>query len=456
MAGEVRETVYGEFAADFVEDRLVELCDPNAGIQTGPFGSQLHQEDYVAVGTPIITVEHLGENRIIHERMPRVSDADRDRLSRYSLHAGDIVFSRVGSVDRRALVRSTEDGWLFSGRCLRVRPNPSRIDSGFLSYFFGLPAFKKHIRAIAVGATMPSLNTSILSDVVVPHPREITEQHAIAHILGTLDDKIELNRRMNETLEAISRALFESWFVDFDPVHAKAEGRDPGLPKPIADLFPDSFEDSELGEIPKGWKVMPVGSALTAVGGGTPSTKERTYWEGGKHHWATPKDLSTLSAPILLDTERKITDEGLSQISSGLLPIGTVLMSSRAPVGYLAISAVSVAVNQGFIAMTCDRSVSNYYALNWCHFNMDDIRQRASGTTFAEISKAAFRPMPMIVPTAQTMDDFSNAVRPFYDLIESNLREARTLAAIRDTLLPKLINGEIPVKDAGRFIRRVV
>lgn len=133
MAGEWRETIYGNFTADFSEDRLQDLCDPEAGIQTGPFGSQLHQEDYVPVGTPIITVEHLGENRILHEGVPRVSDADRDRLSRYLLRSGDIVFSRVGSVDRRALVRSAENGWMFSGRCLRVRPNPKKIDSGYLS-----------------------------------------------------------------------------------------------------------------------------------------------------------------------------------------------------------------------------------------------------------------------------------------------------------------------------------
>ena len=118
MAGEGMETPYGQFAADFAVDRLVNLCDLEAGIQTGPFGSQLHQEDYVPVGTPIITVEHLGENRILHDGLPRVSDRDRDRLSRYLLSKGDIVFSRVGSVDRRALVQSAEDGWMFSGRCL--------------------------------------------------------------------------------------------------------------------------------------------------------------------------------------------------------------------------------------------------------------------------------------------------------------------------------------------------
>ena len=231
---EWRESVYGMFRSDFLESSLGSLCNNVGGIQTGPFGSQLHQRDYVPTGTPIITVEHLGENRITHHDMPHVSDHDRDRLSKYALREGDIVFSRVGSVDRRALVRNTEEGWLFSGRCLRVRPDVKEIDPTYLSYFFGLPAFQEFVRSIAVGATMPSLNTQILSDVSIFYP-SLSEQRAIAHVLGTLDDKIELNRRMNETLEAMARALFKSWFVDFDPVRAKMEGRwrrGESLPRP--------------------------------------------------------------------------------------------------------------------------------------------------------------------------------------------------------------------------------
>jgi type I restriction enzyme S subunit len=176
-------------------------------------------------------------------------------------------------------------------------------------------------------------------------------QRAIADFLDEIEGKIELNRRMNETLEAMARALFKSWFVDFDPVRAKAEGRDAGLPQPLADLFPDSFEDSELGEIPKGWEIKTVDELADVVGGTTPSTKEPSYWEAGVYAWATPKDLAALSVPVLLDTDRRITDAGLSQIGSGLLPEGTVLLSSRAPIGYLAIAEVPVAINQGFIAM---------------------------------------------------------------------------------------------------------
>ena len=261
MGDTQRETVYGLFPANFNESFLADLCEPENGVQTGPFGSQLHQKDYVSVGTPILTVEHLGENRVLHQELPCVTNHDRERLSKYILHKGDIVFSRVGSVDRRALVREEEDGWLFSGRCLRVRPNPKIIDPGYLSYFFGLPSFQEFIRSIAVGATMPSLNTKILSEVVIFYP-SLSKQRAIAHILGILDDKIELNRRMNETLEAMARALFKSWFVDFDPVRAKMEGRDTGLPKDIADLFPDRMVESELGKIPNGWKVKALGDIV--------------------------------------------------------------------------------------------------------------------------------------------------------------------------------------------------
>ena len=175
-------TAYGYFPLGFGIQRLGDLCHSKEGIQTGPFGSQLHQRDYVQEGTPIITVEHLGDNRILHDGIPRVSDADRDRLSKYVLREGDIVFSRVGSVDRRALVTSYEDGWMFSGRCLRVRPDPTKIDPRYLSYFMGLETFREYIRSIAVGATMPSLNTKILSDVPVVYPA-LEEQKAIAHVL---------------------------------------------------------------------------------------------------------------------------------------------------------------------------------------------------------------------------------------------------------------------------------
>jgi type I restriction enzyme S subunit len=258
---------------------------------------------------------------------------------------------------------------------------------------------------------------------------------------------------MNATLEAMARALFQSWFVDFDPVRAKLDGRQlEGMDAETAALFPDSFTDSDFGHVPKGWVVMPVGDVVTTVGGATPSTKEPKYWENGIHHWTTPKDFSSLPAPILLDTSRKITDAGLAKISSGLLPGGTVLLSSRAPVGYLAIATMPVAINQGFIAMKCNARASNYFILNWCQANMPEIHSRATGTTFAEISKKDFRPIPVILPPNEIMDAFTKEVSPLYDRITSNLKESRTLATLRDTLLPKLLSGELSLAAANHQI----
>jgi len=302
---------------------------------------------------------------------------------------------------------------------------------------------------------MPSLNQGVIQRIPIVLP-PLAEQRAIAHILGTLDDKIKLNRRINETLEEMAQAIFKSWFVAFDPVRAKTEGRDPNLPSHIADLFPNGFEDSELGEIPAGWNVTPIGEAVRVVGGGTPSTKEPRFWEGGLHCWATPKDLSKLQDPILLDTERKVTHAGLAKISSGLLPVGTVLLSSRAPVGYLAVARVPVSVNQGFIAMVCEGPLTNHYVLHWALSNMEQIEGRASGTTFQEISKKSFRPILALVPASAVLSAFEAQVAPLYGKVTANLQQSRSVAAIRDALLPRLISGELKVSDATRIVERHV
>lgn len=207
---------------------------------------------------------------------------------------------------------------------------------------------------------MPKLTQGNLNKIKLKCP-PIEEQRTIAHILGTLDDKIDLNRRINQTLEAMAQAIFKSWFVDFDPVKAKiaaiVQGQDPlraamraisgktdaeldQMPREHHDslaataaLFPDEMEESDLGEIPKEWKVSTIGEMVEIAGGATPDTKNESYWNPPEHFWTSPKDLSGAQSPVLLATERKISTAGLSRIGSGLLPKGTLLMSSRAPIG---------------------------------------------------------------------------------------------------------------------------
>ena len=360
---------------------------------------------------------------------------DHHRESRVS--GPGVVTGRYGTLGQVFFI--PDDFWPLN-TALYVRDFKGN-DPRFISYFLRSLDFS----ACSDKAAVPGLNRNHLHEESVRIPATIDEQRAIAHTLGTLDDKIELNRRMNATLEAMARALFRSWFVDFDPVRAKMDGRDTGLPKDIADLFPDRLVESELGEIPEDWEVSEIGAEVDAAGGATPSTKEPAYWNGGQHHWATPKDLSKLSSPALLGTDRKITDAGVQKIGSGLLPAGTVLLSSRAPIGYLAIAEVPTAVNQGFIAMICRKRLPALYVLSWCYENLEHIKDISGGSTFAEISKKAFRPLPVVVPPKRVLEVYDEASRSLYDRVVSNGRESALLVSLRDALLPKLVSGELRV-----------
>jgi type I restriction enzyme, S subunit len=276
----------------------------------------------------------------------------------------------------------------------------------------------------------------------------VGEQRAIADVLGALDDKIEQNRRTARALERLARAIFRAWFVDFEPVKAKAAGATafPSMPQLVFDALPTRFVDSDIGPVPEGWEVKAIGDVVTAKGGGTPSTKNADYWDGGKHCWATPKDMSRLAQPVLLDTERRITDAGVNAINSGVLPAGTVLMSSRAPVGYLAIAGVPTAINQGFIAMVCDGPLPSTYVLNWAFASLDAIKAYASGTTFPEISKKTFRPLPVVVPTSDVIAAYQQAADPLFDLLIACVKESEQLGVMRDYLLPKLLSGDVRVE----------
>jgi type I restriction enzyme S subunit len=392
-------------------------------------------------GVPLVTAKIVKGGRI-EKPEEFIAEADFDDWMRRGMpKPGDIVMTTEAPLGEVAQLDGRKVA--LAQRVITLRGKPDVLDNTFLKFLLQSNPVQEELRSRGTGTTVVGIRQSELRKVSLTLP-PLAEQKAIAAVLGALDDKIELNRRMNATLEAMARALFQSWFVDFDPVRAKLDGRPPAALDPAtAALFPDTFRDSEAGHIPKGWTLQPVGEVVDCVGGGTPSTAEPKYWEGGTHYWTTPKDFSSLQAPILLDTDRKLTDAGIAKISSGLLPAGTLLLSSRAPVGYLAIAAMPVAINQGFIAMKCNERASNFFMLNWCQTNMAEIESRATGTTFAEISKQNFRPIRVVLPPKELMAAFTAKVAPLYDQITANLQQSRTLATLRDTLLPKLLSGEL-------------
>ncbi|EHR0227717.1 restriction endonuclease subunit S [Vibrio parahaemolyticus] len=311
--------------------------------------------------------------------------------------------------------------------------------------YFRIKHVTSELQQMSVGTATKFLTKKILDAYEVQLP-PIEEQERQAKILWDLQNKLDLNAKTNQTLEQMAKAIFKSWFVDFDPVKAKMNGEQPeGMDAATASLFPEKL-DSETG-LPEGWKLSEIGDEVTVVGGGTPSKKSDDFWVDGHIHWTSPKDLSGVQDKVLLDTASKVTEAGLKKISSGLLPVDTVLLSSRAPVGYLALAKVPMAINQGYIAMKCEKQLPPEFVIQWCVHRMDEIKQRASGSTFAEISKKSFKPISVVVPSEDTLNAYQKIVKPLYDAITSNARQNEQLSSLRDTLLPKLLSGELSISD---------
>ncbi len=319
------------------------------------------------------------------------------------------------------------------------------VDGRFL--YFALVARKKDLldSVESAGHGTGRLPTDLLESVSVPDI-DPSVQVELGLFFGAIEDKINLNQQMNKTMEAVASSLFREWFVDFGPVRAKSEGQPGYLSESIWSLFPAKFD--AYGK-PEGWEASKIGIETNCVGGGTPPTSNPEYWGGGIN-WATPKDLSRLKTPVLLSTERTISAAGLDKISSGLLPVGAVLLSSRAPIGYIAIAECPVAVNQGFIAMKCEGRLSNLFVWQWLRANMDAILQQSNGSTFQEISKTNFRPLPVIVASEQLLSEFDRAIRPLYEQIRANEVESQALANMRDMLLPVLMSGEAVLEPLVR------
>jgi type I restriction enzyme S subunit len=319
-------------------------------------------------------------------------------------------------------------------------------DPRFISYFLRSLDFL----AYSDKAAVPGLNRNHLHQAQVNIPIDVSEQRAIAHILGTLDDRIELNRRMSETLEEMARALFKSWFVDFDPVRAKSEGRDTGLPERLAALFPNRFVDSELGKIPEGWEVKALKSCCSQIrNGGTPKRSESRYWINGRIPWLTSGEVRQ---PIITFTESFITEAGLNESSAKWVdPFSTVVALYGATAGQVSFIASKLTTNQAVCALIPNEQYAffNYLCLR---NSIRDLEIKAVGSAQQNISKAIVEETISIIPTLTLLRAFNSFAEPLIMKWISNLHESRTLTALRDALLPKLISGELRVKDAEKFI----
>ena len=385
---------------------------------------------FTRTGKPIIKIAEI-KNGITDQT--KFTDGSYDQ--RIEINAGDILFAWSGQPETSIGVSkwSGDSGWL-NQHIFKISPKEG-VDRDF--FFFLLMYLNPYFVKIAKNKQTTGLGHVTKEDLrsmMVGVP-EIEEQRDIVRLLLPIQQKIELLQAQSKDLEEMAQRLFKEWFVDFN---FPSNG---GKPYKISG---GKMVESDMGTIPEGWSIDKLGSIVDVKGGTTPSTKESRFWNG-EYFWTSPKDLSNCKDIFLRSTEKRVTADGLSKISSGLLPVGTVLLSSRAPIGYLAITDIPVAINQGYIAITPRLDYTNHFIYLWTRCHLDSIIAAANGSTFLEISKSSFKNIEIVKPLKETVREFQKIIRPIFEKIAANEEQSIKLSTLRGFLLPKLMSGEIAI-----------
>ena len=429
-----------------------------ASVQTGPFGSQLHSHDYVDSGTAVIPTEAIGRGRILDIKVPRVDAAKASELSRHRLRLGDILFARRGAqaTGLSAIVDERFEGALCGTGALLLRVQSTRVDPRYLSMFLSSEAAYVWLRTHAVGAVMPNLNTAIIQALPISLPR-IHEQQRIAGFIGALDNRITLLRETNATLEAIAQALFKSWFVDFDPVRAKMEGRTPeGMDEATAALFPDGLETSELGEVPRGWRVAKVGEVAEVVKGKSYSSKDLV----DSHHTA----LVTLKS---FERGGGFRMDGFKPYSGAYKP-SQVVSAGDLIVAYTDVTQAAELIGKPAVVVGVDEYTTLVASLDvgivrpderhcgkqflYGLFRTDAFQSHTlahtSGTTVLHLAKDGIGSFAFALPPNELIRSFEVIAAAIASRKQTNSDAVRTLSTLRDTLLPRLISGQLRLPEA--------
>lgn len=398
----------------------------------------------IPTGPRFLRITDIVNGHIRWEDVP-YCNIEEDIKHKYSLQSGDIVIARTGASTGTSIYIDNPPDSIFASYLVRLKIGRN-ANSRYVSYFLKSKDFSDYINGVLGDkSAQPNASASTMTQVKFTVP-PLDHQNKVANILGSLDDKIELNRRMNETLEAIAKAIFKSWFIDFDPVHAKMAGEKPvGMDDATATLFPDSFEDSELGEIPKGWKLGSLAEHVAIYGGGTPKTAIAEYWNGDIP-WFSVVDAPNPSDVFVINTEKKITKSGLNNSSTQLLSAGTTIITARGTVGELALTGVPMTMNQSCYGLRYKEDNLGYYTYYLVENILAILKSRTHGSVFDTITRDTLASVSVVLPPQQLINKYSNCVHTTMNRILNNLFEIGTLAEIRDLLLPKLISGEIEVK----------
>jgi len=402
-----------------------------------------------------------------------ISDSDAEKLNNVEIELNDVLINITGdSVARVCLAPKDKLPARVNQHVAIIRTVKNELDPKFVRYFLTDKNTQNHLLTLAgTGATRNALTKGMLEEFLVPKP-DILIQKKISKILSDLDEKIHLNNQINQTLESIAQTIFKSWFIDFDPVRAKIaakqEGKDSELAamcvisgksevelqqmaeddlaelRATASLFPDELVESELGEVPKGWDKYSLSKMITLIGGGTPKRSEPDYWNGNIY-WFSVKDVPKESDTFVIRTEERITELGLNKSSTKLLPVGTTIITARGTVGKIALVGHEMAMNQSCYGVQGINGVKQFMTYYLIKNAVEVLKKNTHGAVFDTITQATFETVVSIKPDIQILNLFECKVEKIMDQIKNNLYQNHSLIEIRDTLLPKLLSGELDV-----------
>ena len=388
------------------------------------------------IGAPAVPYQ---EDKLTYLRITDINDdgslnfsdlksVDAEDAEKYILKENDIVFARTGNSTGRSYFYEKQHGtFVYAGFLIKFSLDPNKVNPRILKYYTHSKPYFDWVNSFDTGATRGNINAKTYGDMEIELPSRKV-QDKIVSILSSLDRKIELNNKINADLEEMAQAIFKNWFVDLEP-------------------FKDGkFVDSELGMIPEGWKVGTLDEIADIVGGSTPSKAKPEYYTQKGIAWLTPKDLSNHPAVYSSRGEIDITEEGYNSTSTKLMPKGTVLFTSRAPIGYISIAQNDICTNQGFKSLV-PRKAGTCFLYCFLKYITPEIENKSTGSTFKEASGALMKSLQVIMPEQKVFEDFEEIVSPLFAKIESLEKENSRLSLLRDTLLPRLMSGELEVPE---------
>lgn len=415
-------------------------------------GFAFKSADFSDTGVAVVKIANIQPPSVSLANVDRIAPDKLKGLERFELLDGDILMAMTGAtVGKAGRFRLTEPAYL-NQRVARISAKKGHLFDDFVYAVVSLPGFDNLIEGASAGSAQANISAAGIGSVVIPKLSD-SEQIQIGGIARMLDDRIALLRETNATLEAIAQALFKSWFVDFDPVHARALGEEPaGLSPEVAALFPASFEDSELGMVPKGWRAGAFGDVCARIeSGGTPKRSVPEYWGGGVP-WLSSGEVRN---PIVFDTKETITDLGVRESAAKLWPQGTTVVAMYgATAGEVCLLAKPTTANQACCGLI-PKSQTRAFMFMCARRERVALASKSSGSAQQNLNKGLIESHSLVLPPNEVLNAYEESAGALLDCWMANAQQAQTLATLRDTLLPRLISGQLRLPEAKAMVREV-